>query len=203
MVSGMAMLRFVTHPQVRISAEIPVPLWGLSDVGRARAEVLATQPWLANTTRLVSSAETKALETAAIISVATGLAIEVRHALHENDRSATGFVPPDRFEVLADAFFGHPDQSVEGWETATAAQKRVVAATVDLLAVADADGGEDVVIVGHGATGSLLLCHLLGVPIARAEDQVGGEAAPGGGNFWSFDRMSRTMLHRWKPVDRS
>jgi hypothetical protein len=40
--------------------------------------------------------ETKALETAAIIAIATGLRIEIRHDLHENDRSSTGFVPPDR-----------------------------------------------------------------------------------------------------------
>jgi hypothetical protein len=72
----MGILRFVTHPQVRISTDIPVPLWGLSDVDRTRAYQLSTQPWLPTTTRLISSAETKALETAAIVSVATGIAIE-------------------------------------------------------------------------------------------------------------------------------
>ena len=110
----MSLLRFVTHPQVRISAEIAVPRWGLSDAGRMRARALSHQPWLASTTRLVSSGETKALETAAVVAAATGLAIEVRDDAHENDRSATGFVEPERFEVLADAFFAKPDQSVEG-----------------------------------------------------------------------------------------
>jgi broad specificity phosphatase PhoE len=128
----MAILRFVTHPQVRISADIPVPRWGLSDIGRTRAKLLAKQPWLADTTRLISSDETKALETASIIAAAIGRTIEVREQLHENDRSSTGFVPPDRFEMLADAFFAHPHESVEGWETAHTAQQRIIDATADL-----------------------------------------------------------------------
>jgi broad specificity phosphatase PhoE len=193
----MGLLRLATHPQVRISAEIPVPLWGLNDVGRSRAEVLASQPWLSRTTRLISSGETKALETAAFVALATGLLIEVRHDLHENDRSSAGFVPAERFEQLADAFFANPEQSVEGWETAVMAQARVKAATFDLFQ----DDENDVLIIAHGAVGTLLLCDLLATPITRAEDQVGGDAAPGGGNFWTFDRSAATVLHRWRPVE--
>lgn len=36
----------------------------------------------------------------------------------ENDRSSTGFLPPEEFEVVADAFFAQPGVSVRGWETA-------------------------------------------------------------------------------------
>jgi broad specificity phosphatase PhoE len=193
----MGFLRFVTHPQVRISADIPVPFWGLTDLGRSRVDALAKQPWLASTTRLIASGETKALETAAIIALATGLSIEVRHGLHENNRSSTGFVPPEQFEQLADAFFREPTPSVEGWETAAAAQARVKAATADLLE----DDDSDILVVAHGAVGTLLLCDLLGIPITRSEDQVGGEAAPGGGNYWTFERSTRTILHRWRPIE--
>jgi broad specificity phosphatase PhoE len=192
-----AVLRFLTHPNVRISADIPVPLWGLSDRGRTRTAAGLDQQWLATTDRLVSSAETKALETAAIIAVKTGLPVEVREALHENDRSSTGFVPPDRFEVLADAFFAHPTASVEGWETSAAAQQRIVGATADLFVPAKGD----VLVVAHGAVGTLLLCHLFGFEISRSEDQVGADAAPGGGNYWSYDLTARTVLHRWRPFD--
>jgi broad specificity phosphatase PhoE len=199
----MGNLRFATHPQVRISDAIPVPLWGLNEAGRARAALLASQPWLKTTTRLISSGETKALETAAIVAMATGLAIEVRHSLHENDRSSTGFVPPPRFEQLADAFFCEPHQSIEGWETAADAQRRVKVATADLLADDDRDDGgdSDILIVAHGAVGTLLLCDLLHTPIARSEDQIGGEAAPGGGNYWAFDRSTKTVLHRWRSFE--
>ena len=193
----MGFLRFATHPQVRLRADIPVPLWGLSDEGRSRAAVLASLQWLSTTTRLISSAETKALETAAIVAVATGLSIEVREGLNENDRSSTGFVPPEQFEQLANAFFAEPNTSIEGWETAAAAQARVKAATADLLA----DGKDDVLVVAHGAVGTLLLCDLLGVPIRRVEDQIGGDAAAGGGNYWTLDRTTATVAHRWRSFE--
>ncbi len=165
--------------------------------------MLARQPWIERTTRLVSSTETKALETAAIVAIASGLSIEVREGLHENDRSSTGFLPPDRFEVLANSFFRQPDRSIEGWETARAAQIRIKSATSDLL---DDDEG-DALIVGHGGVGTLLLCDLLGTEISRSVDpaangdQAGREAAPGGGNHWSFDRTTGIVLHRWRPID--
>lgn len=198
----MAILRFVTHPQVRISADVPVPLWGLSETGRTRAVRFAAQPWVRNTMRIVSSAETKALETAAILAMAITVPVEVRDALHENDRSATGFVAPDRFEVMADAFFGSPDVSVAGWETSAGAQRRIVDATADLLTGPPSNPG-DIAVIAHGAVGTLLLCHLLQVPISRALDQTGGDAAPGGGNFWSFDLADRRVLHSWRPIDAS
>jgi broad specificity phosphatase PhoE len=193
----MGVLRFATHPQVRISADVPVPLWGLNDLGRSRAHTFAAKPWLARTTRIISSDETKALETAAIIAVQTGLPIEIRHGLHENDRSSTGFVPPEQFEELANAFFGQPFLSVQGWETAAAAQSRVKAATADLLD----DDGADALIVAHGAVGTLLLCDVLGLPISRSEDQVGGDSAPGGGNYWALDRSNQRALHRWRAFE--
>ncbi len=181
---------------------MPIVRWGLTDQGRNRAELMCEQTWASRIVRIVSSGETKALETAATLAARLGIGIEVRDELHENDRSATGFVPSGRFEQLADAFFGEPDTSAEGWETARDAQQRVVANTADLV-TADPSTNDygDVVIVGHGAVGTLLLCHLLGVPISRAEDQNHPPAAPGGGNHWAYDLTRGSMLHRWRPID--
>jgi broad specificity phosphatase PhoE len=193
----MALLRYVSHPQVRVSADVPVPRWGLSDVGRRRVEAMCRQPWLATVERLISSDETKALETSAIIAARTGLSIEVRPDLHENDRTSTGFVPPERFEQLADGFFARPDESIEGWETARDAQRRVVDATTDLVAGV----AGDVVVTGHGGVGTLLLCHLLGEPVSRDHDQTGRNTAPGGGNAWIYDTDERRVLHGWRPIE--
>ena len=102
------------------------------------------QPWVASIGRLVSSEETKALETAAILGEHLGLDVDVRPGIGENDRTATGFVPPDEFEQLADAFFAEPEASVQGWERASDAQSRIVAGLSDLL---QADGA-DTAIVG-------------------------------------------------------
>ncbi|MGO8557825.1 histidine phosphatase family protein, partial [Rhizobium ruizarguesonis] len=55
---------YITHPQVRIDANVPVPKWGLSDVGAARASKAAESGWARQLRRIVSSDETKAIETA-------------------------------------------------------------------------------------------------------------------------------------------
>src|SRR4051812_36928375 len=108
----MSALWYATHPEVAIDPDVPVPRWGLSEVGRARAHDLAARAELAGVVRIVSSGEAKAVETAAAVAARGGLAVEVRPATHENDRSATGFLPGAEFEEVADAFFARPDESI-------------------------------------------------------------------------------------------
>jgi len=186
-------VRYLTHPQVEIDAAVPVPAWSLSALGRQRVTALAAAGWLARTSQIIASAERKAVETAEILAAALGLGIEVREAMHENDRSATGFLPPSEFEVVADAFFANPKISVRGWERAIDAQARIVREMETVLA-RSAHG--DVLIVGHGAVGTLLLCHYGNFPIGRAYDQPGG-----GGNYFTVLGHERRLLHRWRPME--
>ena len=186
----MAKLLFITHTDVVIDPDTPVPQWKLSETGRARAAALPEREWIANVTRLFSSDEVKAVETAAFVADALGLTVEVRQELGENRR--TRFVPPEEFEVLADAFFAEPEVSVEGWETAVDAQSRIVAATADLLA----DSGEDdVAVISHGGVGTLLYCHLAGVPINREYDQ------PHQGSWFAVDRATGRPDGPYRSID--
>ncbi len=186
-----ALLRYLSHPNVDIDPEVPVPSWGLNEEGRRRARTMLDQPWVSAVGRVVSSGETKAIETAELLAARLGLEVEVRPGSGETDRSATGFVEHDRHERLADRFFAEPTRSADGWETAEAAQLRVVTAVADLLD----DGDRDVAVIGHGGVGTLLLCHLAGLPISRRHDQ------PGQGHYWTFDRAARLIVHRWFPID--
>lgn len=87
-------VRYLTHPQVQIDPAKPVPDWSLNATGAARVAALAADPGaLGATRRIVSSAEVKALETARPLALALGLSVEIRPDMHENDRSATGFLP--------------------------------------------------------------------------------------------------------------
>ena len=70
----------------------------------SRAETLANAGWLSGTTQIISSGDRKAIETAEIIARELNVTVEVREAMHENDRSATGFLPPDEFETVANRF---------------------------------------------------------------------------------------------------
>ncbi len=179
---------FVTHPEVEVAPDVPVPEWGLSAAGRARLCRLVEQPWVPGLTGVVSSRERKALETAEALAEAAGLPVRTDEQLGENDRSATGYLIPAEFEAVADAFFARPEESVRGWERAVDAQQRVVAAVTSALAGATGDTA----VVAHGGVGTLLLCHLLGVPIDRGLDQ------PGQGSFFRFDPATREVAHGWQ-----
>ena len=178
---------YVTHPQVLMDPAVPVPDWGLSTLGRARAVAAARQPWARELARVVTSEERKARDTAAILAGAAVVEAEVWPDLHENDRSATGFLPPEEFEQVADAFFARPDDSVRGWETARQAQQRVVEAVRR-----HTTGRDDAVgFVAHGAVGTLLWCDLERRPVDRRHDQ------PGQGSWYPFDPVTWTAGHGW------
>ncbi len=129
----MARLLYLSHPEVRIDPLVPVPEWGLSETGASRVASWDVATLFADVTRVVSSAERKAVETAGPIAATLGLEAEIRPHSHENDRSATGFLPPAEFDATADAFFATPERSVRGWERAVDAQARIRAQTGDLL----------------------------------------------------------------------
>ncbi|WP_293859818.1 histidine phosphatase family protein [uncultured Alsobacter sp.] len=187
----MATVFFISHPEVAVDPGRPVPLWSLSEKGAARMASFAAAPTTAGVAAVWSSAETKAVEAAAILAEARGVAPRVHEPLHENDRSATGFLPPPEFEAMADAFFGRPQESVRGWERAVDAQERIATAVDHVLALTP---GGDVAVVAHGGVGTLLLCRYLGEPIDRRRDQ------PFQGHWWSFDRATRRVLNAWTPI---
>ena len=187
-------IRYLSHPQVQIDPQKTIEKWSLNHLGRSRVVSLAKSGALVGTQVVVSSAETKAIETANPIAEALGCNVEIRRRMHENDRSATGFLPPDEFETVADQFFAYPDNSVRGWETATAAQSRIVAEVRECLRL-HPDG--DVLLVGHGGVGTLLFCHLSGVEISREYDQGAG----GGGCFFEFDGLQSEPRSRWRPLE--
>jgi broad specificity phosphatase PhoE len=50
-----------------------------------------------------------------------------------------------------------------------------------------------VAIIAHGGVGTLLLCHLSGLPISRDQDQP----PTNGGNYFAFDQMTLRLIHGW------
>ena len=191
----MRAVHFLTHPEVLIDPAVPVPDWGLSPLGLRRSRLAAERRWPDTTRAVFHSGERKARETAQPIAARLGLVPVTLEALGENDRSATGYLPKAEFETVADAFFAHPRESVRGWERALDAQNRIVAAVGSALRLAPAGG--DIAIVAHGGVGALLLCHLKGIPITRAEDQPGD----GGGNAFRFEAATGRLLSGWRRIE--
>ena len=186
---------YISHPQVEMDPNIPVPQWSLSARGRERTKGFAEAVLVKGLKRIVSSDETKALETAAILGEMLGIAPEVAEGMGEIDRSVPGYVPPDRFEELANLCFAKPTESAEGWERAVDAQARIVKALDRVLA--EHDPNVPVAFVGHGGVGTLLKSHLAHRPISRAGDQP-----LGGGNAYMIRLTDRLLLGDWMPFER-
>lgn len=185
---------YVTHPQVKIDPNVPVPQWGLSDIGRSRAERASASNWAKRLRRIVSSGELKAVETSQLLAAASGLSIEIAQDTHENDRSATGFLPPAEFEKAADWFFANPWESFYGWERACDAQARIVAAIDRLLTGHDPE--IPIAFVGHGGVGTLLKSHFQRQPISRS-----GEQPHGGGQLFCFSLADRIVSCDWTAME--
>jgi len=185
---------YLTHPQVEIVRSIPVPQWSLSAKGKERLQAIRDKPWLRSVAHIVSSDERKAVETAAILADAVGIAVQAEQDMGENDRSATGFLEPAAFERAADCFFAEPEMSWRGWERAVDAAERIVGAVDRVLT--GHDSSKPILFVGHGAVGTLLKCRVADRPISRREDQFGG-----GGNIFAFRLSNRALLCDWTPAE--
>ena len=195
----MSRVLFITHPEVTIDPAVPVPDWPLSEKGTARMTAFADGPAVTGVTAVWSSAEQKACDGAAILGRALELTPQVEPALHENDRSATGFLPPAEFWPLVERFFAAPEESVEGWERAADAQARVLDAIERVCRNhenTDESTG-DIALVAHGGVGALTLAALSGAAISRNYDQPG----EGGGNYFVFARQDKALLQGWQNID--
>ena len=189
---------YITHPQVQMDPHIPVPLWGLSPLGAERARAFASKGVVPRGAMVFSSRERKALELADLVAAEAGTLVLSDHLMGENDRSSTGFLPPELFEAMADRFFAAPEVCADGWETAIDAQARVVSTVA--TALASVPEGVAAIFCGHGAVGTLLKCHVAGRAISRAEDQ-GRTGGTGGGNCFTFDLSRREMGCEWTRLE--
>lgn len=185
---------FITHAEIEIDPEITVTEWGLSDKGRIRHEAFNDYLSALDIAEIHCSAEQKAIDGAVIAARHLGKQYRVLAALNENDRSATGYLPPEEFEKTADLFFAHPAQSVRGWEKAVDAQQRIVSA-VESVDAGNTTGG-NLLIVSHGGVGALLLGHLQNLPISRQLDQPGS----GGGNYFMFQQRTGKLIQGWHSI---
>jgi broad specificity phosphatase PhoE len=140
-------LLLVRHSAPQHDAAIPYELWRLSDEGRARCVALARRLVPFAPTRLVSSSEPKARETAELIAPALGLAVELDDRLRETARRTVGWLAREELDARVAELFARPDEIVFGEESATSALARFEAVVAALPAEA--------LVVTHGTILSL------------------------------------------------
>lgn len=190
----MSIVLFITHPEVTIDPNVPVPEWSLSPLGRRRMGLFCEHRFAGRISRAFASTETKARDGAQVLAERLGLEVEIDADLGENDRSATGYLPRPEFLQVARQFFAEPERSVRGWERAVDAQHRIVRA---VHRIAERNVTEDVAIVSHGGVGTLLMCHVLNHPISLALKPP----APEGGSYFALDAASFELIHGWLDLE--
>src|SRR6266478_4327304 len=104
----MAKLVLVKHAPPQITPEVISHRWVLSEEGRRRCDWLAEELKSHGVSRLYSSIEPKALETAALVAVRSGLVLEPRLDFHENNRTGFGFQGAAEFRRRLREFFERP-----------------------------------------------------------------------------------------------
>lgn len=185
----MAQVIYVCHPEVVIDPDVLVPDWGLSDAGFATMDRLLAVLPLDGLGSVWSSTEQKARDGAGVIARHCAVPHFERPDLGENDRSVTGYLVQADFDIAVDAFFGQPDTSYRGWETARDAHDRMVQAVRAMCS--DAPAG-DIALVAHGGVGCLLNGAVKSTPISRAT------ASHGYGSWFCFDRDSWDLTLDWQ-----
>jgi broad specificity phosphatase PhoE len=109
---------------------------------------------------IVTSRESKANETGALVAERLHVTLEVADGLHEHMRERASWLPEQEFEQAVAAFFARPNELVFGEETAAQASARFDAAVQNVLA---RHPSEAVAIVAHGTVITLFLAQHAGV----------------------------------------
>lgn len=185
----MARVIYICHPEVVIDPKVPVPEWGLSPAGFSTMPRLLPVLPVSDLASVWSPTEQKACDGARVIAERFEVPHFENSDLAENDRSATGYLEQSDFDIAVEAFFGAPETSYRGWETARDARDRIVAA-VDAMCAEAPDG--DIALVAHGGVGALLNGAVKDAPISRAT------ASYGYGSWFVFDRESRALITDWQ-----
>lgn len=145
----------ITHVATTQQRALDADQWGLADEGRAQAAKLALAPFWQSIDQVVVSSEPKTRLSVADVVAQRGLPVWVDSRLDELRRG--GWV--ENYGAHVAQVFARPDEPHGGWEPARRALARVLAAMQD---IERRFRDQEVAVVGHGLTLSLLRAHYLG-----------------------------------------
>jgi broad specificity phosphatase PhoE len=148
----MPKLILVKHSMPEIAVDCPSNQWGLSAEGRRRCLPLASRLAAFYPSKIISSPEPKAMETAQRVGQKLGLPVLMNDRLHEHKRVSTGYLPAEQYQQSMQNFFRRPEECVFGEESAVETQVRFAKAIWRIL---DQHPQQTLAIVAHGTVISL------------------------------------------------
>jgi broad specificity phosphatase PhoE len=148
----------IRHAEVLQVPGVPTEQWSLSDGGKSAAWKLGHHPFLGEVEFFVAGEEPKMVATAT--ACARRKPVVTSPDLRELNRDAVGWLSSeDAYLDLIRRILSHPNESVQGCESAVSARERVVKAIDEVL---DHRPGETFAVVSGGLTLALYLSHLQG-----------------------------------------
>lgn len=144
----------VKHAMPQVSPGIPPDQWQLGESGHQSCLELARKLPEWQPSHIITSQETKALQTAHNVGKNLGLPVTTWPDLHEHVRNIGDYTNQADFYATIEQFFATPEQRVFGGETARQSQKRFSAAVHQVLV---AYPEKCLVIVTHGTVMTLFV----------------------------------------------
>lgn len=142
------LLTFIRHSKTKPTLEIPIPLWGLTDEGIQLAKDLTNLEEIKNVDILYSSLQTKALETAIVLSKNCSLPIKTNNDLTEITSFTKKFFGSPLYEENVDKFYSDEIDRIAEGETYEEALERFENA---LESIVDAEKeAKNIGIISHG-----------------------------------------------------
>jgi len=152
-------LLLIRHSIPDIRANIPADRWGLSLTGRACSETLARRLEVYSPQVMITSMESKSIETGEIIAGHFGIESVTAQGLHEHVRDNVGYLELLDFEKRLAAFFSQPEKLMLGRETANQALGRFSTALEKALTRFPSG---NIAVVTHGTVLTLWVTRITG-----------------------------------------
>jgi broad specificity phosphatase PhoE len=150
----MRRLHLIRHGPVLVDLRRPPSQWELEPGACEAVAKLALEARGGGLRRIVSSEETKAVQTARTLAAVLGVPVEIRPGLEEHHRLREQHIPSDDdFRKAMAGLFSRPSQVVLGTESAAAALERFHRAVHGVMA----ETVDDELVVSHGTVISLLV----------------------------------------------
>ena len=150
---------FLRHAETEIDREVPVSYWRLTKEGRRAAYELADAGMFDDVDMIVTSEESKAIETAEPIAKRLGTQPMCVAELGEIHRDSGGFLDKKDFDKAIHFSLTNLDNSKHEWEKGRDALERFEGAIERIDSEYE---HKNILIVAHGCVVNLYFAHLLG-----------------------------------------
>lgn len=141
-------ITLIRHSKTAVKPEVPITLWGLSDVGIEKAQELANESAIQELDVLYSSLQTKAIETMVYLAKPNLIPMRTNKDLTEITSFTNKFFTGDEYTQQIEKYYSRTIDRIADGETIDEALSRFMRALEDI--VAREKNAKNIGIVTHG-----------------------------------------------------